>query len=68
MERREEAAKLMETLFDIPCRTAANFLNLVLTSSNQMRYYANFHDWDGCSKRDGFTLYGCAARRRLADD
>jgi hypothetical protein len=51
VEKRDEAAKLMEVLFDIPCRTVANFLNLTLTPSNQIihpaRYYAIFRDWDG---------------------
>lgn len=76
VERREEAATLMETLFDIPCRTVANFLNLTLTPSNQIihpaRYFAIFRDWDGqrtysrqeLEAREGLTLCACAARCR----
>ena len=66
---RDEAASLMESLFEIPCKTVANFLNLTLTPSNQIihpaRYYGIFHDWDGkrtytkeeLKKRNGLTLY-----------
>ncbi|OWZ02762.1 hypothetical protein PHMEG_00025617 [Phytophthora megakarya] len=69
VERKEEAAALMLMLFDIPCKTVANFLNLTLTPSNQIihpaRYYAIFRDWDGkktytheeLKKREGLTLY-----------
>ncbi|CAH0514760.1 unnamed protein product [Peronospora belbahrii] len=69
VERKDEAATLMQTLFDIPCKTVANFLNLTLTPSNQIihpaRYYAIFRDWDGkktytleeLEKRNGLTLY-----------
>ncbi|KAH7481717.1 Tauropine dehydrogenase [Phytophthora ramorum] len=69
VERKNEAATLMQTLFDIPCKTVANFLNLTLTPSNQIihpaRYYAIFRDWDGkrtytfeeLKKREGLTLY-----------
>jgi hypothetical protein len=68
VERKDEAATLMQTLFDIPCKTVANFLNLTLTPSNQIihpaRYYAIFRDWDGkrsysleeLKKREGLTL------------
>ncbi|KAF1329785.1 Octopine dehydrogenase, partial [Globisporangium splendens] len=69
VERKKDAAKLMQALFDIPCDTVANFLNLTLTPSNQIihpaRYYAIFRDWDGkrtytieeLEKRRGMTLY-----------
>lgn len=69
VERKENAATLMQSLFDIPCEPVANFLNLTLTPSNQIihpaRYYAIFRDWDGkktytleeLKKRDGLTLY-----------
>uniref|UniRef100_M4BL49 Opine dehydrogenase domain-containing protein n=1 Tax=Hyaloperonospora arabidopsidis (strain Emoy2) TaxID=559515 RepID=M4BL49_HYAAE len=69
VERKEEAATLLQTLFDIPCKTVANFLNLTLTSSNQIihpaRYYSIFRDWDGkrtytleeLKNRKGLTLY-----------
>ncbi|RLN96080.1 hypothetical protein BBJ28_00005058 [Nothophytophthora sp. Chile5] len=69
VERKSDAATLMQTLFDIPCKTVANFLNLTLTPSNQIihpaRYYAIFRDWDGkrtytheeLKQREGLTLY-----------
>ncbi|KAJ0404502.1 hypothetical protein ATCC90586_007759 [Pythium insidiosum] len=69
VEKKNDAARLMESLFDIPCATVANFLNLTLTPSNQIihpaRYYAIFRDWDGkktyskseLAKRRGLTLY-----------
>lgn len=69
VEKKKQAAILMEALFDIPCETVANFLNLTLTPSNQIihpgRYYGIFHDWDGkrtytraeLEKRKGLTLY-----------
>ncbi|CAK4075033.1 unnamed protein product [Aphanomyces euteiches] len=69
VERKEIAARCMEDLFDIPCATVANFLNLTLTPSNQIihpaRYYAIFRDWDGkktytkkeLEARRGLTLY-----------
>lgn len=69
VERKDRAAKLMQALFDIPCKTVANFLNLTLTPSNQIihpaRYYAIFRDWDGkktyskaeLEARRGMTLY-----------
>ncbi|KAI9906484.1 hypothetical protein PsorP6_004808 [Peronosclerospora sorghi] len=69
IERKDEAAMLMQSLFDIPCTAMANFLNLTLTPSNQIihpaRYYAIFRDWDGkktytlkeLKKRNGLTLY-----------
>ncbi|EQC33618.1 hypothetical protein SDRG_08723 [Saprolegnia diclina VS20] len=69
VEKKDAAARLMEDLFDIPCTTVANFLNLTLTPSNQIihpaRYYAIFRDWDGkktytkeqLAQRKGLTLY-----------
>jgi len=69
VEARETAAKQMEALFDIPCETLPNFLNLTLTPSNQIlhpaRYYGIFRDWDGnktytkkqLAERKGLTLY-----------
>ncbi|TDH65557.1 hypothetical protein CCR75_007811 [Bremia lactucae] len=69
VEKKQEAATLMQTLFDMPCKTVANFLNLTLTPSNQIihpaRYYAIFRDWDGkktytleeLQNRKGLTLY-----------
>ncbi|KAF0682814.1 Aste57867_25113 [Aphanomyces stellatus] len=66
VERKDAAARVMEDLFDIPCATVANFLNLTLTPSNQIihpaRYYAIFRDWDG--KRT-YTKAELAARRGL---
>lgn len=68
MEKKARAADLMASLFDIPCDTVANFLNLTLTPSNQIihpaRYYAIFRDWDGArtysreelEQRRGLTL------------
>jgi hypothetical protein len=68
VERASEGARVIEDLFDIPCSTVANFLNLTLTPSNQIihpaRYYAIFRDWDGTktytkaelAKRRGLTL------------
>mmetsp|Transcript_18861 Transcript_18861/g.24307 ORF Transcript_18861/g.24307 Transcript_18861/m.24307 type:complete len:438 (-) Transcript_18861:281-1594(-) len=69
VEAREVTAKRMEAIFDIPCQTLPNFLNLTLTPSNQIlhpaRYYAIFRDWDGkkcyskqqLEARRGLTLY-----------
>lgn len=69
VDQKQRAAALMESLFDIPCRTVANFLNLTLTPSNQIihpgRYFGIFHDWDGkrsyskeeLAQRRGLTLY-----------
>lgn len=66
VEKKTTAAKLMESLFDIPCDTVANFLNLTLTPSNQIihpaRYYAIFRDWDG--KRT-YTLAELEQRRGM---
>lgn len=68
----------MQSLFDIPCDTVANFLNLTLTPSNQIihpaRYYAIFRDWDGkrtytideLEKRRGMTLCTCCSTALLA--
>ncbi|KAJ8540672.1 hypothetical protein ON010_g12555 [Phytophthora cinnamomi] len=70
----------MQTLFDIPCKTVANFLNLTLTPSNQIihpaRYYAIFRDWDGkrsytheeLKKREGLTLFDDAGQRVAAGE
>lgn len=67
-EKRDHAARLLESLFDIPCNPVSNFLTLTLTPSNQIihpaRYYAIFQDWDGVrtytraelEKRGGMTL------------
>ncbi len=69
VETRETTARELESMFDIPCQTLPNFLNLTLTPSNQIihpaRYYGIFRDWDGqrtyskaeLEARDGFTLY-----------
>jgi opine dehydrogenase len=46
LSRMSAATALMELLFDIPCASVANFLNLTLTPSNQIihpaRYYGIF--------------------------
>lgn len=51
VEQRDEIACVMTSMFDIPCQTLPNFLNLTLTPSNQIlhpaRYYGIFRDWDG---------------------
>lgn len=56
-EKASEFARMAEFLFDIPCKTAPNFLSLVLTPSNQIihpaRYYAIFKNWDG---KSGFPI------------
>ncbi|CAM9993350.1 unnamed protein product, partial [Choristocarpus tenellus] len=73
VEQRDVLSRKVEAMFDIPCRTVPNFLNLTLTPSNQIlhpgkgktRYYAIFWDWDGKStytktqlaERKGLTLY-----------
>ena len=36
VEAREATARVLEALFDIPCQTLPNFLNLTLTPSNQV--------------------------------
>jgi len=68
-DQKDQLAQKMETLFDIPCSTVPNFLNLTLTPSNQIihpaRYYGIFRDWDGkrtytkeeLAARNGLTLY-----------
>nr|CCA22839.1 conserved hypothetical protein [Albugo laibachii Nc14] len=68
-EKKIEASRLLESLFDIPCDHVSNFLTLTLTPSNQIihpaRYYAIFKDWDGMKtytraeleNRSGMTLY-----------
>ncbi|RHZ18372.1 hypothetical protein DYB31_004662 [Aphanomyces astaci] len=66
VERMDVAARVMEDLFDIPCATVANFLNLTLTPSNQIihpaRYFAIFRDWDG---KKTYSHAELAARRGL---
>jgi hypothetical protein len=66
VEKKHSAATLMESLFDIPCATVANFLNLTLTPSNQIihpaRYFAIFRDWDG---KKTYTMDELAKRRGL---
>ncbi|RQM12639.1 hypothetical protein B5M09_003273 [Aphanomyces astaci] len=66
VERKDVAARVMEDLFDIPCATVANFLNLTLTPSNQIihpaRYFAIFRDWDG---KKTYSHAELAARRGL---
>ncbi|CAM9481053.1 unnamed protein product [Heterosigma akashiwo] len=69
VEEKEAFAAKVEALFDIPCQTLPNFLNLTLTPSNQIlhpaRYYGIFRDWDGrrtytrdeLAARNGLTLY-----------
>ncbi|KAG5183184.1 NAD/NADP octopine/nopaline dehydrogenase [Tribonema minus] len=69
VEQRDDMARRIEAMFDIPCQTLPNFLNLTLTPSNQIihpaRYYGIFRDWDGTSsydraeieRRNGMTLY-----------
>ncbi|CBN79046.1 possible NAD/NADP octopine/nopaline dehydrogenase [Ectocarpus siliculosus] len=69
VEQRNEMALRVEAMFDIPCGTVPNFLNLTLTPSNQIlhpaRYYGIFWDWDGTKtyskaeleERKGLTLY-----------
>jgi opine dehydrogenase len=69
VDRKDDIASKIETLFDIPCGTVPNFLNLTLTPSNQIihpaRYYGIFRDWDGkrtyskeeLAARNGLTLY-----------
>ncbi|TFJ86461.1 hypothetical protein NSK_002118 [Nannochloropsis salina CCMP1776] len=69
VEARDATARDLESMFDIPCHTLPNFLNLTLTPSNQIihpaRYYAIFRDWDGkrsysrreLEAREGLTLY-----------
>ncbi|CAN0080738.1 unnamed protein product [Ectocarpus sp. 8 AP-2014] len=68
VEQRNEMALRVEAMFDIPCGTVPNFLNLTLTPSNQIlhpaRYYGIFWDWDGTKtyskaeleERKGLTL------------
>lgn len=36
VEAREVTARVLEAMFDIPCQTLPNFLNLTLTPSNQV--------------------------------
>lgn len=36
VEQRDEMALRVEAMFDIPCGTVPNFLNLTLTPSNQI--------------------------------
>jgi opine dehydrogenase len=36
VEAREATAREVEAMFDIPCQTLPNFLNLTLTPSNQV--------------------------------
>jgi len=67
--RAPDVADWLARLYDIPCSTIPNFLNLTLTPSNQIihpaRYYAIFKDWDGkraytmeeLKARNGLTLY-----------
>ncbi|CAM9401305.1 unnamed protein product [Phaeothamnion confervicola] len=69
VEQRDDRARQMEAMFDIPCKTLPNFLNLTLTPSNQIihpaRYYSIFRDWDGkktysmaqLEERQGTFLY-----------
>jgi opine dehydrogenase len=69
VEHRDSVARRVEAMFDIPCSTLPNFLNLTLTPSNQIihpaRYYGIFRDWDGkrsyskaeMDARKGMTLY-----------
>ncbi|CAM9481121.1 unnamed protein product [Heterosigma akashiwo] len=70
VEEKEAFAAKVEALFDIPCQTLPNFLNLTLTPSNQIlhpaqHYYGIFRDWDGrrtytrdeLAARNGLTLY-----------
>ncbi|KAM3577292.1 hypothetical protein VYU27_000724 [Nannochloropsis oceanica] len=69
VEARETTAGELEGMFDIPCETLPNFLNLTLTPSNQIihpaRYHGVFRDWDGqrtytraeLEARGGLTLY-----------
>jgi len=51
LDRADMIAKVVERLFDIPCKTIPNFLSLTMTPSNQIihpgRYYGIFKDWDG---------------------
>ncbi|CAN0459581.1 unnamed protein product, partial [Discosporangium mesarthrocarpum] len=68
VEEKEQFARMAEGMFDIPCSTIPNFLNLTLTPSNQIlhpaRYYGIFYDWDGSgtyskqelAQRKGLTL------------
>jgi len=69
VEENEAIAEKMSVLWDIPCKTLPNFLNLTLTPSNQIihpaRYFSIFQDWDGVrtytkeelGERNGLTLY-----------
>jgi hypothetical protein len=70
VEARDVIAKELAGLFDIPCETLPNFLNLTLTPSNQVEKWARGgvpDDWrDGPSTfhhHEVFTCCGYARRR-----
>lgn len=58
VEQRDEMALRVEAMFDIPCGTVPNFLNLTLTPSNQILHPGESSHEEG--GRLGFVHYdGC---------
>lgn len=60
VEQRDEMALRVEAMFDIPCGTVPNFLNLTLTPSNQILHPGESVSWSGQPEAETLRRRYCA--------